>query len=286
MAGPISKLQVQKRFALASATPKPRIMMRIAAEIGGGKTDFALDAPGPIFVQTLDQGLEGVVEPYVDAGKEIRVQSYTLGIQPGEEVTHDMAVEIRAKLVEDFEFAVASGYFRTIVLDRESDFWGLSMFAEFGIAEKTDAFGGADSKDWNKLRGKIKRMYAMVKATPMNMLALKGMRNEWGVSGVNPRTGKKISTPTGNRIPDGMEEVDGEVNIVAGMSRVDRPGLPSQFFLNVEKSRGAGSRLVQGQTFEIVKPGTLDEDGEERMPFGFKEFAQLVFPGTTEEDWR
>ena len=281
--GNLSKFDPTKHFARASTTPVPRIIARIAGEVGTGKTHFALGAPGPILVQTLDQGLEGVIEPYAQS-KEIFVASYDMGLAPGDEVTQETAIAIQRKYTEDYEKAIASRYFRTILQDRETDFWSISVFADTG-SEKVDAFGAASGKDWTKIKAKIRRLYAMAKATNINLLVTQGMRNEWAKGPVNPRTGKATSTPTGNRLPEGMDDVDGQVNICLDSSRVDIANAPSQFFISVGKCRGVGARGVQGQTFEIVGPGVVDEDGNERPEFGFVQFAELVFPETSAEDW-
>lgn len=241
-----------------------------------GKTDFALGAPGPIVVHTFDQGTEGVVEEHVARGKEIYLAKYDLGVEPGQEVTHAAVVELRDQFIANFEADIARA--RTVIIDRESDLWNFHVFAETGTDDK---FAAAAAKDWPKIKAKIRRLVAMAKASKINLILTQGMRNEWGRV-VNPKTGNMTSTPTGNRIPDGMEEIVADVHIVADMKRVDHEDGPSQFFLHVGKSRGPGSKMVQGQTFEVIK---ASDDEDAPQPFGFKEFAQLVFPDTTEENW-
>ena len=49
------------RFTKASTTLKPRIIAASYGEVGTLKTSFWLGAPGPILVQSLDWGLEGVI---------------------------------------------------------------------------------------------------------------------------------------------------------------------------------------------------------------------------------
>ena len=246
------------RYIKADATIKPRIIAASFGEIGSGKTSFWLGAPGPIVIQTLDQGLEGVVEPYTKE-KDIYIANYDLAIEPGAEYTHQCAVEARDKFVEDFEHAI--GVARTIVWDRESDMFPLFSFAEFGT---DDPFGAATPKDWDKLKGKIRRLIAMAKAADVNFGIIQGMRNEWK-SSVNPNTGKKTGISTGNRITSGMEEIDALVHIT--IEHVYEKG---QFGLNIGKSRGPGGREIQGQSF---------------FNLTFVEFAQLVFPDSSEEDW-
>ncbi len=261
-------------YERATATFTPRIIALLRGEVGAGTTDFACGAPGPIAIHSFDQGTEGVVEDHVAQGKEIYCAKYDLGVEVGEEVTHAMVVELRDRFIANFEQDISRA--RTIVVDKESDLWNHHVHAETGSDDK---FAAASAKDWPKIKAKIRRLIQMVKASKINLLMIQGMRNEWGKV-VNPKTGNTTSIPTGLRIPDGMEEMQRDVFTVIDFKRVDQIDGPSKFFMHVDKSRGPGSRLVQGQTFEVVKPN--DEDVAE---FGFKEFAQLVFPDTDSAAW-
>ena len=261
-------------YERATAAFTPRIIMLLTGEVGAGKTDFVLGAPGPIVIHTFDQGTEGVVEDYVARGKEIYLAQYNLGVEVGEEVTHAAVVELRDRFIANFEADIARA--RTIVIDRESDLWNYHVFAETG---NDDKFAAAAAKDWPKIKAKLRRLTAMAKASKVNLIYTQGMKNTWSKT-VNPKTGNSTSVPDGGRQPDGMDTVEADVHIVADMKRVDVADGPSRFYLHVGKSRGPGSRLVQGQTFEVVKPN--DDDVAE---FGFKELASLIFSETESSDW-
>lgn len=255
MAKPVNEFS---RYTKAEESYRQRIIGASYGEAGTGKTSFWLGAPGPIVVQTLDQGLEGVVEPYAKT-KDIYVASYNQGYAPGEDFTHAFAVEARDKFVEDFEHAL--GVARTIIWDRESDVFPLFFFAEFGT---DDAFAAAPPKDWDRLKGKIRRLIAMAKASNVNFGIIQGMKNEW-VSGVSPKTGKKSSSQSGNRIRSGMDDIDALVHI-----NIEHTRRVGAFEINVGKSRGPGSRDVQDQTFANVS---------------FVDFACMVFPDSEISDW-
>lgn len=246
------------RYIRATTDVKPRLIAASFGEVGTGKTSFWLGAPGPIVVQTLDQGLEGVIETFA-ADKEIYVAEYDLGQKVGEDYTHAKAVEARDKFIVDFETAISHA--RTIVWDRETDVFKLFFFAEFGT---DDAFAAAPPKDWDKLKGKIRRLISMAKASDVNFGLIQGMKNEWGQK-VNNKTGAKAATQTGNRVTDGMEGVDSLVHINLEHTRAN-----GQMSITVGKSRGPGGREVQDQTFADIT---------------FSDLAQLIFPGTDESDW-
>lgn len=238
------------RYVKADDTPKQRIVAASFGEVGTGKTSFWLGAPGPIVVQTLDQGLEGVVEPYTK-DKDIYIANYDLGHKVGEEFSHEMAQEARDKFVEDFEHAL--GHARTIIWDRESDMFSLFAYAEFGTPDKYQA--GAP-KDWDKLKGNIKRLIAMAKASDVNFGIIQGLRDEWAKG----KMGK-----TGARIRDGMEGISALVHIDLEHTRAE-----GKFALNIGKCRGPGGTDLQDTT---------------QTGLDFATFAQLVFPSSCEEDW-
>jgi hypothetical protein len=252
----VAKTAIDKfaRFKKATDDLKHRIIANSLGEVGTGKTSFWLGAPGPIVVQTMDLGLEGVVEPFT-ADKDIYVADYDIGQTIGSAFTHALAVEARDKFIADFEDAI--GKARTIVWDRETDVWKLFYFAEFGT---DDAYGAAPPKDWDKLKGHLRRMIAMAKASDVNFGLIQGMRNEWAKGG-----GARNMGQTGRRIPDGMDDIDALVHTNLMHTRTGK-----DFSITVGKSRGPGGFNIQDETFQNVT---------------FAELAMLIFPDSEPEQW-
>jgi hypothetical protein len=248
----VAKADKFARFTKADATLKNRIIANSVGEVGTGKTHFWLTAPGPIVVQTMDLGLEGVVEPFT-AKKDIYVADYDIGQTIGDSFTHAKAVEARDKFIADFEDAIQKA--RTIIWDRETDVFRLFQFAEFGT---DDAYGAAPPKDWDKLKDTLRRMIAMAKASDVNFGLIQGMRNEWKKAG-------KVMGQTGARIAAGMEDVDALVHINLFHTREGK-----DFMVSVGKSRGPGAGDVQGETFAGIDFPTL---------------AMLIFPDSDEDSW-
>lgn len=249
---------VFSRYTKATTDVKARIIANSVGEVGTGKTSFWLGAPGPIVIQTLDLGLEGVVESHADT-KDIYVATYDIGQTIGESFTHAKAEEAAAKFIEDFEHAI--GHARTIVWDRETDVWSLFQYATFGT---DDAYGAAPPKDWDKLKGKLRRMVAMAKASDINFGLIQGMKNEW-VPVVNKKTGAKAAGQSGKRIASGMDDIDALVHTNLFHEREG-----TDFHITVGKSRGPGGFACQDQTFDNLS---------------FADLAMLIYPDTTEENW-
>lgn len=257
--------KTESRFVKAGEDVRHRIIAASYGEVGTGKTTWWLGAPAPIFIQSFDRGLEGVVESFAK-DKDIRVAEYELMNPDGSELDQDRGIEVRDKFIEDYEYALKHA--RTIVWDKETD-----VYDAFKYAEQGSVYGDSGTKplDWDRLHARLRRLINMAKATDVNFGLIQGMKNEWGKGGVNQNTGKKGIVATGGRVRKGMADVDALVHINIEHVRVPgADGEPSKFVLNVGKSRGPGSKDVQDQQFENLT---------------FAEFAQLVFPESSEEDW-
>ncbi len=243
------------RFTKADQPVKQRIIAASYGEVGTLKTSFWLGAPGPIVVLSFDKGLEGVIEPYQDL-KDIYVREYDWVTAPGAEPDQSAAVDMRDEFIADFENAVQHA--RTLVLDKETDMWSVFKYAEFGAPEK----GRPD--DWDKLKNRVRRLFNMPKALDLNFGIIQGMKNEW-TSQVNPKTGAKGITQTGNRVRAGSDDVEAIVHI-----NIEHAFEGGEFVMKIGKARGPGGRDIQNQTLPAMS---------------FSEFGQLVFPESDEGDW-
>lgn len=247
---------VFSRYTKADQPAKPRLIAGSYGEVGTGKTTFWMGAPGPIIVLSFDRGTEGVVEPFQDS-KDIYVKEFSWVTAPGAEPDQSAAIDLREEFTEVFEHAVQHA--RTLVLDKETDMWGVFKYAEFGPPEK----GRPD--DWDSLKNRVRRLMNMPKALDLNFGVIQGMKNEW-IPQVNPKTGQKGITQSGRRLPSGMDDIEAIMHI--NIEHLVSP--TGEFSLKVGKSRGPGGRNIQYSTLP---------------PLNFSEFAQLVFPDTTDADW-
>lgn len=242
------------RFVLADAPVKPRIIGASVGPPGTGKTSFWLSAPGPIVVFSFDKGLEGVVEKFQDQ-KEIRVAEYDWS--PTADLSQDDAIELRDKVVEDFEYAVLNA--RTVIIDKETDMWELFRYAEFGAPND-------QPRNYPQLNQRYRRLINIPKALDINFGVIQGMKAEW-VASTNKKTGAKGATASGAFIRAGFGEIGGLVHVDLVHS-YDKDS--KTFIVEVGKARGPGGFDVQGESL----PG-LD----------FATFAQLVFPDSESSDW-
>ena len=243
------------RFERSLGVVKYRLIGRSSGEVGTGKTHFWLGAPGPIVVMSFDQGLEGVaLEEF--GKKEIYPIEYDW--TPTDTLSQDEAKSLRDKWIEDFEHACK--FARTVIIDKEDDLWELFRYAEFG--EPNDA-----PRNYPKLNQLYRKYINLPKSTEINFGLIQGMKDEWKTVSKKKSSGEVVSAgaATGNRVAKGFGDLDGLVHINLHHRREG-----GAFHIDVGKARGPAAMDVQDQSYSNVT---------------FSEFAQLVFPDSTEDDW-
>jgi len=245
------------QFKKADSERRCRTIGLSVGEVGTGKTSFWLTAPGPIFVASLDKGLEGIIEEHAGK-KEIYFKEYDWSAGK-EDFSQEYAVEVRDEILRDYEIALEHA--RTIVFDKETSIWEVFRYAEFG--GPTDA-----PKDYAKLNQRYINLINMAKAGSVNFGLIQSMKNEWG-SYTNPTTGKKSGAPTGERVPVGFSQANELVYVeMLHRRQVVKDG-PSEFYFDIGKCRQ--NTALQDQTFPACS---------------FSEFGQLLIEGSEEGDWQ
>lgn len=248
--------------ATIDAYNRHRIFAQISGEPGCRKTTFGLEGPGPVAVFSLDQGLEGVVNKVLEDQPDKEIQVWEREWYPTkDEDLQEKAIELRDEFATVYEQAVTDGHFRTVLLDKEPDFWALYRYAEFG----SEANG--EQRDYDALNSRYRRLINMGKASNCNIIFICGLKDKWGE--VVKRTGQKGKGPTGDRIPAGFKELNGLVHMELRFSGFG----PESWALEIGKMRGPGALALAGQTFTH---GEIPD---------FKTFAQLVFPDSEESEW-
>jgi hypothetical protein len=248
------KLDQFSRYARATSAVKQRIIGASFGEPGMLKTSFWLGAPPPILIQSLDQGLEGVIEETAGAGKAIYVAEYDwhpTDDKSEAELKLD-AQAIRDKFIEDFEHGL--GVARTIVWDKETDVWELFRYAEFGTPND-------QPRDYPKLYQRYRRYVNMPKTTDINFGLIQGMKSPWTAN----TSGTKGLAKSVERVRKGMDEIEALVHVNVEHYRADH-----EFRMRVGKVRGPGARAIQYQEYPFME---------------FVEFAQMVFPESAESEW-
>lgn len=138
-------------------TINKRIIMCSEAKPKSGKSRLGLTMPGPIGVIDMELGMEGVIEPFVAAGKIIHVREFTAvaeAIATGRQLSADDADR------EWKQFRTVYGAFleapesqcRSILIDTGGELYELLRWARFGKLEQVPShFYGPVNLEMGKL---------------------------------------------------------------------------------------------------------------------------------------
>ena len=123
-------------FQKMSAGVKKRLIVSVQGQEKSGKTHFSLTAPGPIAYFGMDIGEEGVVDKFLDSGKEIysadaqiKVPNTIVMTKGGPTLDAEKAWE---KMKVALVTALSNGGVRTVVVDTATEMWELIRLARFG----------------------------------------------------------------------------------------------------------------------------------------------------------
>lgn len=248
-------------FTRMDGKGKQRIIAASFGEVGTLKTSFWLTAPGPILIQSLDRGTEGVLDVYLaeHPKKEIYVAEYDANthLLAAEDDSQGAAEAVATKIETDLRAAITNGI-RTIVWDKETQIYEIFKYAQFG--SPSDA-----PSNYYALFQRYRSLINEVKDSDINFGVIQGMKTPW-VSEMKA-TGKMGAKPSKtDRVRRGMPEID-ELMHLNIEHVIDADG---DFMMRIGKVRGPGAREIQNKTLPYME---------------FAEFAELVFPDTNAKDW-
>lgn len=260
----MSTANVWKGYTRATKAATPRTIWMGSGEVGTGKTWMGLQMPGPLLVQSLDKGMEGVVDRWLDEHPEAEIYVKEYDWNPnGEDFTQEKAQAIRQEILTDF--AYAKQHARSILWDKETDIRSVFQYAEFG-----GPAAGGNIKDYDKLNQRYFHLINDVKKVPgLNFGLIQSMRDEWQTTQtgkVDQQTGqrKKEMSKTGKRIRAGFDRLDELVMTELHFVREN-----GEFTIMVGKCR--------------QNPALMDQT----IPAcSFAELGQMLVPGTEEGDWQ
>jgi len=260
----MAQSSVWKGYDRASIASLPRTIWLGSGEVGTGKTRFGLQMPAPILVQSLDKGMEGVVDQILaeQPDKEIYVREYDWNPQ-ADNFSQEVAIELRDKILADFEHG--KKHARSILWDKETDIRAVFQYAEFG--GPTNA---GNIKDYDRLNQRYFNLINGAKNVPgLNFGLIQSMKDEWQSTDsgkVDQNTGKrkKEMSKTGRRIRAGFDRLDELVMTELHFVREN-----GEFSIMVGKCRQNSS--LMDQTIPACT---------------YAELGAMLVSGTEEGDWQ
>ena len=238
-------------FQLAVAPARRRLIMSLHGKVKQGKTHFALTAPGPIAVQNLDMGLDGVVQKF-QGHKRIYVSNYE-GIRSADLQSLDPAQVMKKmeetwiRFVDDYHWALKNC--RTVVWDTASEVWELARLTRLG------KIGNIKPHHYAMVNMEFRELIREAEAGDTNFILLHRVKKEY----VNEQW-------SGAYERAGFGDVGSWVHLIASAERQD-----DGFHLCVEACR--------------QNPNLRGADLPELLAT-FPQLAMLVFAGTSLEDWQ
>lgn len=210
-----------------------KVLMEVYGDSGTGRTTFALSAPGPIALIHASEKITGIVEPWVQQGKRIRLLDYGDSYAGTDD---EIAAKADRKwtMVRD-GFYDAFGWARTIVLDTHSELWELLRLARFGNLKPS---GGRVDANWGPVNNEWRSLFKAIRAQERtNVIVIGQTKDEYKKSAGGRSTG--MGDRTGNTIRAGQKEVLFlcDVSVRTGKEYVDG-GV--EFFSIIEKGWFAG----------------------------------------------
>lgn len=245
------------RFKALKDEKNFRLIWRSYGREKVGKSFFGLTAPGPVAIQSFDIGLEGVVEKFVAAGKDVRAVDYEYTNQASQEE----AKTILAQFIEDYKVALLTA--RTIVWDTETELWELFRYAEFG--ENNNGVATDQPKNYAKLNSTYRDLVQLAYKARVNLQLIQKVKERWGM--VNDRLG-----PTGQFEPTGMKEAGYIVQ--------------ANIKHTWDKEQGFGIEVINcRQNMALAGETFYTGVGKDRLTVDMPYLAQLVFPDSDEQAW-
>lgn len=237
-------------------TARRRLLISIEGLHGCGKTNFALSAPGPIAVHNFDDGLEGVIEKFLDKKKiypfHYRVpQSIAL---PGSPAGNSIA-SLAGKVWEEFVLHIRESIktMRTVVVDTSSECWELARLARLGKLTQVLPH------QYTAVNAEFRELLRLAYRHDCNLILLHKVKKEY----VNDK-------PTGNYERSGFGDTDFIVQVTLRAFKDPKAEGLDKFHLKITKCR-------QNPLLENVE--LIGEDCT------FQKVAALV-TGTEEEEWK
>jgi len=285
------------KFGLEYAKPpvRRRIILTSEGGPGVGKTHiFYASAPRPALVIQLDMNDEGLRENY---DKDLDILFKTVVVPPF--ITHDEVqrlkdMSIYTQLRDLYNLSVTKDYFRSIMIDE-----GWALYTLVRRAFLTDlSFGGASQPSYAPINSAMDRFYTLAKQHRTNLYIPHRQTDEREVAFSSG--GKKTSVPTGGLVAAGWKQslYASQCHLLLGKDPAFNPLLCS----NCELPRNGNGKARRCACAKFGKRNPIDKfeatiikctantrvegmmlQGDD---INWATLGQLIFPATSEEDWK
>lgn len=189
------------------------VFLSIWGPESGGKTTLALTAPGPTALIHAAEKINGVYQPFVRKGHQIKLYNFGFTASTDEAATSERARAVWASF-KSLYLDAFNKWGKSIVIDTEKDAWALRRFAKFGTlqpkGDTRDLYSSVNF-DWRQLLKSKFREQAMTRKC--NLITVTTSTDEYKdivkVASTGPKQGQQVkeSVKTGRQRPEGHKEI-------------------------------------------------------------------------------
>ncbi len=231
---------------------------------GAGKSHFWLTAPDPIAYFLFEPGgLKGLNVNPLFREKEIHVMDLSGKLDWGridKKARVARGLEVMQQFDEGWDFAIQQA--RTIVIDKEDILWETRRYAH-------DEVESPEPKKFHELNLEHRALIVQAERAGVNLGLIRGMKEQWGQTGISRATGRPQMGFTGEFSPRGHKELDEQVQI------------------NLEHRWDDEERVFKVKVLDKCRLGeAIALMGEEFDMLEFPELGVKLYPETDLETWR
>ena len=239
---------------------KPRLVVAAAAQEKDGKTEFGLSGPAPLALINMDEGLEGVIEKFLEAGKELYVSDFRRYADATSQKEWERIWEDTKKAYIN---ALASPDIRTVMVDTETEWWELCRLARFGKIDRVMPH------HYGPVNAEYRELMRKVYDTDKNLILLRKLKDEY----IDEKR-------TGNKEMAGFKDIPYMVQANVYLWRQQKTGKTANLRVI---GKGSGSFMMT-VVDSRQNPAIAGDEIEEPM-VSFPYLASMVFPQTDLGDW-
>jgi hypothetical protein len=197
----------------------PNVIVSISALPKSGKNHLAYTFPDPIKVYCFNGGAEFVKRKFPN--KQIDVHNFTLPIVESE--TEQWALPVWDEFYAEYNADVASGKYRTLVLDTSTE---VENFCRQATLEELQEEAEAKNKVKRKLATneylarnlRMNAIFARARNAGINLVTLQYLKPEW------LKTTGDRAEPTGKTAIDGWNQIEAQADINIWMEVQQKAG--------------------------------------------------------------
>jgi len=261
----VSELKIDG-FRSASSDVKHRLIISTEGLERSGKTNFGLTLPEPIAVLPLDNGTDEIVAKFKRAGKQILVPAETLDWEIG--ASKEEYLKLWGRVEKAFNRCLTTKGLRSLFIDTGTEMWELKRLAAFGKLTQVMP------QHYMMVNEEFRKLIRAASDSNLNIVLSHKVKKRY--VGQKAKAGQEQKESW-----DGTYERSGmnDVGFLVQMNLLHTFNYETHNFrLRIKDCRQ--NMDLAGTTIGI------DDDCDFQLEPTFQSLGQIVYPESSEDDWR